>query len=79
MEAGVNTNRSNDENRAGVSTLFLAGELDPIATVSMAAKAQSLVPGSRLEVLPGVGHLAYFEQPDVFNAIVEASLSEPRN
>jgi pimeloyl-ACP methyl ester carboxylesterase len=34
------------------------------------------IPGARLDVLPGVGHSAYFEEPDAFNAILDAFFEE---
>jgi pimeloyl-ACP methyl ester carboxylesterase len=40
-----------------VETLVVAGEADPIAGHAHAAWYQKAVPGARLELVPGVGHL----------------------
>ena len=50
--------------------LFIGGEHDEVMPVSLMEVACSLIPGARMEVLPGCGHSAYFEQPDVFNRLV---------
>jgi pimeloyl-ACP methyl ester carboxylesterase len=54
-----------------VPTLLLYGDADrrsPLGTV--AAELHDTIPGSRLRVLPGVGHAATMEAPDRFNAEV---------
>ena len=33
------------------------------------------IPGSRLEIIPGAGHLANLEQPERFNAALVSFLS----
>jgi 3-oxoadipate enol-lactonase len=50
--------------------LFIGGEHDEVMPVSLMEVACSLIPGARMEVVPGCGHSAYFEQPDVFNRLV---------
>ena len=54
-----------------VPTLLLYGDADrrsPLGTV--AAELHDKIPGSRLRILPGVGHAANIEAPDRFNAEV---------
>jgi pimeloyl-ACP methyl ester carboxylesterase len=43
--------------------LIIWGEKDPIIPVGHAEEAHRLLPGSRLEVFPGVGHMPQVEQP----------------
>jgi 3-oxoadipate enol-lactonase len=50
--------------------LFIGGDHDEVMPVSLMEVARSLIPGARMEVIPGCGHSAYFEQPDVFNKLV---------
>ncbi len=60
--------------RIHVPTLLLYGELDRRSPLEVAEALQAGIPGSRLVVLPGVGHLANVEQPDAFDAAVRAFL-----
>jgi 3-oxoadipate enol-lactonase len=47
-------------------TLLLAGELDRLLPPSGSRLIQERIPGSRLEILPGVGHFSPIEAPDLF-------------
>lgn len=49
--------------------LVIHGAEDQIIPVSEAQVMQRLIPGARLEVLPGAGHLPNLEQPEKFNAL----------
>jgi len=51
---------------AAVPTLIVWGEADTIIPVSHAHAAHEAIPGSRLELLPGVGHFPHVEAPDRF-------------
>jgi pimeloyl-ACP methyl ester carboxylesterase len=51
---------------AAVPTLIVWGEDDPIIPVSHAHAAHEVIPGSRLEILPGVGHFPHVEEPERF-------------
>ena len=55
---------------AAVPTLIVWGEDDPIIPVSHAHAAHEAIPGSRLEVLPGVGHFPHVEDPQRFNEVL---------
>ncbi len=46
-----------------VPVLVVAGEQDPVVTPDQARAAAEVVPGARLEVLPGVAHLPPAEAP----------------
>jgi pimeloyl-ACP methyl ester carboxylesterase len=62
--------------RIEVPTLLLYGELDTRSPLDVAEDLHRSIPGSRLVVLPGVGHLASAEQPDEFNAAVRGFLTD---
>jgi pimeloyl-ACP methyl ester carboxylesterase len=49
-----------------VPTLIVWGEDDPIIPVAHAHTAHDVIAGSRLEILPGVGHFPHAEAPDRF-------------
>jgi pimeloyl-ACP methyl ester carboxylesterase len=53
----------------GMPAMFVHGELDPIP-VEAIRRSAALVPGSRLEVLPGVGHFPWLERPGVMLDLV---------
>jgi 3-oxoadipate enol-lactonase len=59
-------------------TLVIAGDLDEETPVAYAEQIAAGIPGARLAVIPGAGHLTPAEAPDRFNAIVAAFLSERR-
>lgn len=54
-----------------VPTLLVVGEEDAITPVAEAQAMQREIAGSRVEVIPGAGHLSNLEQPDAFNAVLE--------
>jgi pimeloyl-ACP methyl ester carboxylesterase len=51
---------------AGVPTLIVWGEKDPLVPVSHAYRAHELIEGSRLEIFEGAGHYPYLEDPQRF-------------
>jgi 3-oxoadipate enol-lactonase len=53
-----------------VPTLIVAGEEDAIAPIDEALAMHAAIRGSRLEVIPGAGHLSNLERPATFNAVV---------
>lgn len=53
-----------------VPTLVVVGEEDTLTPPSDARAMAAAVPRSRLEVIPGAGHLANLEAPDAFNRIL---------
>lgn len=62
--------------RLAVPTLFVVGEEDLIFPVRVIEAAHRLVPGSRLEVVPGAAHSTHFEQAGVFNGLLAGFLTE---
>ena len=57
-------------------TLVVVGEEDAITPVADAAALHEAIPGSRLSVLPGSGHLSNLETPDAFGAALARFLAE---
>ena len=51
---------------AAIPTLIVWGDDDPIIPVSHGIEAHELMPGSRLEIFPGVGHFPQVEVPEQF-------------
>jgi len=62
--------------RQPVPTLLIVGEEDLIAPVPVMQALQGLIPGSRLEIVPGAAHSTYFEQPAEFNRLVGEFLAQ---
>ena len=60
--------------RIDVPTLLLCGEKDTRAPVNVAQDLHSRIPGSRLVVIPGVGHMIHIEAAERFNAEVRSFL-----
>jgi pimeloyl-ACP methyl ester carboxylesterase len=55
---------------AGLPTLIVWGERDPLIPVRHAREAHERIPGSRLEVFPGAGHFPYRDDPERFASAV---------
>ena len=54
-----------------VPTIFIAGAEDPLFPSETLASFVPNFPDARIEVVQDAGHSPYFEQPDVFNRILE--------
>jgi pimeloyl-ACP methyl ester carboxylesterase len=50
-----------------VPTLVVVGESDALAPVDVAEATAKAIPGARFEIVPGAGHVANLENPEVFN------------
>lgn len=57
-------------------TLLLWGDGDLRSPLSVAEQFHTAIPGSRLEVIAGAGHVSNMEKPDEFNARVRDFLSQ---
>jgi 3-oxoadipate enol-lactonase len=55
-----------------VPTLVITSDLDTLIPPDVTAGIAERVPGARLEVVPGAGHLSNVERPDVFDPLVRA-------
>ena len=62
-----------DEQLAAITvpTLFIVGTNDEIFPPASVEIAASRVPGALVELIEGAGHSPYFEQPGVWNALVQ--------
>ena len=59
-----------------VPTLVIVGELDlAYYNVPLAERLRDAIPGARLVVLPGVGHMASLEAPEAVNALLTEFLA----
>jgi pimeloyl-ACP methyl ester carboxylesterase len=60
----------------GIPVLIVWGARDPIIPVQHGEHAHEAMPGSRLEIFDGVGHMPQLEAPGRFVAVVERFLAE---
>jgi 3-oxoadipate enol-lactonase len=68
---------ADQRDRAGqiyVPTLVLVGDQDLITPVDLSNELVDLIPGARMQVITGAGHLGNLEKADDFNVIVESFL-----
>lgn len=56
--------------RIEIPTLLLYGELDQRSPLPIAEALRARIPGAKLVVIPGVGHVSNAEAPDEFNTQV---------
>lgn len=56
---------------------LLWGADDTITPLAQARHLQSLLPQSRLRVIPGVGHIPHIEDPARFEALLATTLAQP--
>lgn len=61
---------------SGIPVLFVVGSEDQVVPADAIRGCHRTVAGSRLYVIEGAGHSAYFEKPDEFNAVVGSFLDE---
>jgi 3-oxoadipate enol-lactonase len=58
-----------------VPTLVMVGERDTVAPLALAQEIADGIPGARLEVVPGAGHVANADAPATFNALLRGFLT----
>jgi 3-oxoadipate enol-lactonase len=58
----------------GAPTLVLTGDLDVVVDPRNSALLAEMIPGARLEVFPGTGHLFFWEQPEQVVEVVKEFL-----
>jgi 3-oxoadipate enol-lactonase len=76
LEALVTFDRRASLAQITAPTLLVAGENDPNASPEVMRKMGAQILGSRLCVMPGIGHLMNLEDPDAFDRLVLGFLSE---
>lgn len=57
-------------------TLAMAGELDGSTPPELVRATAALIPGARVETIPGAGHLPGVERPDVVAGLIDGFLRE---
>ena len=67
LEASVAQDRAAPLERLAVPTLVVTGDEDRVYPAGLAQKMAQRIPGARLVVLEGCGHLSNLEQPERFN------------
>jgi 3-oxoadipate enol-lactonase len=55
-------------------TLIISNEDDKVVPYPRSVELNQGIPNSRLEVIPGTGHLSYMEKPVEFNRVLQAFL-----
>jgi 3-oxoadipate enol-lactonase len=76
LEASVAQDRAALLERIRVPTLVITGDEDRVYPPSVARAMVKRIPGARLAVLSGAGHLSNLEQPGQFNQVVLRFLQE---
>ena len=61
-----------------IPTLLIVGKEDAIFPPEVIAEVQKVIPGSRMEVVPGAAHSAHFEQAAVFNKLLSELFAQAR-
>lgn len=59
-----------------VPVLVICGERDAVAPAPFSQAIASAIPGARLEILPGAGHVANADAPDRFNDLLRDFLQK---
>ena len=62
-----------------VPTLLIVGKEDSIFPPEVIAEVQKVIPGSRMEIVPGAAHSAHFEQAAVFNGYLSELFASVRS
>jgi 3-oxoadipate enol-lactonase len=62
--------RRADLAKIAVPTLVLVGEVDVITPPAVAKSLAEAIPGAQLDVIPGAGHMAPYENPSVANTVI---------
>jgi 3-oxoadipate enol-lactonase len=78
LEASVREDRGAPVERIAVPTLVVTGDEDAVYPPATAEAMARRIPGARLAVIAGAGHLSNLERPDAFNEVVLAFLREHR-
>jgi 3-oxoadipate enol-lactonase len=71
------TDHSDVLGRLSVPTLVIAGDRDVVTGVAESQAIAADIPGARLRVIEGAGHLSNVERPDEFNRLVLEFLTCP--
>ena len=70
IEASVKSDHTDILSKINVPTLVVVGELDSLTPPGLANEIANEIPGAKLEIITGAGHLSNIEQPEIFNSKV---------
>jgi len=76
VECIVTFDRRPDQGLIAVPTLLVAGSADPLIPLAAMEGMATDIPGARLEVIDGAGHLVNLEAPAAFDRILGDWLAE---
>jgi 3-oxoadipate enol-lactonase len=76
LEASVTQDRAAPIEKIRVPTLVITSDEDKVYPPSIARDMVKRIPGARLAVISGAGHLSNLEQPGQFNEVVLRFLSQ---
>jgi pimeloyl-ACP methyl ester carboxylesterase len=62
--------------RIRAPTLVMVGDQDVATVPAKALRIHQLIPGSRLEIIPGAGHTSSVEEPEAVNRVLVPFLTE---
>jgi 3-oxoadipate enol-lactonase len=79
IEATTNYARKLELENIHIPTHIVVGEEDTLTPPSLSRTMTARIPGARLSIIKGAGHLSNIEQPEAFNAAVLAFLLEHRD
>ena len=74
--AMAETDHTPDFPKLRAPTLVLCGSEDVVCPPHVSSGIAGAVPGARMEIIDGAGHVSNQEEPDRFNELVEAFLDE---
>jgi 3-oxoadipate enol-lactonase len=72
----IRTRGPADASRLTCPVQFITGEDDAVISPAGLRAVARHIPGARVAGIPATGHSAYFERPDIFNALVRGFLAE---
>jgi 3-oxoadipate enol-lactonase len=75
----ANYQRSFELEKIAVPTHIVVGDEDRLTPPAMSRQMAARIPGARLTIIEGAGHLSNIEQPEKFNCAVLAFLIEHRD
>jgi pimeloyl-ACP methyl ester carboxylesterase len=67
----------NEAGKINLPTLIICGDEDQLTPVKYSQFLLQRIKGSRLEILPGAGHMVMMEAPEPFNEKIGAFVSNP--
>jgi pimeloyl-ACP methyl ester carboxylesterase len=78
IEASTREDRGARIEAIAAPTLVVASDGDRLYPAALAEAMSRRIPGARLALIRGAGHLSNLEQPEAFNAVVLGFLLEHR-